>query len=59
MNDKELQDRALKFMKETEGKRPAVNDPRAGLKTRDKLSKEELENQAKATEVWSKRLTNK
>ena len=59
MNDKELSDSVVKFITETEGKRPTVNDPRARLKTRDKLSKEELENQAKATEVWSKRLTNK
>ena len=59
MNDKELQDRALKFMKETEGKRPAVNDPRAGLKTRDKLNGEEINKQAKVTEAWAKKLMNR
>ena len=44
------------FIKQTEGNRPKVNDPRANKETKGELSKAELKAQEKATREWESKL---
>ena len=48
----------FKFINETEGKRPRINDPRAEIKIQN-LTGAELKKQAEATEAWAEQLLKK
>ena len=53
--EREVVDKANrdKFIKETEGNRPPINDPRRDAEIKKELSPEEIKLQAEATEKWA------